>query len=179
LGYRYFEVLMTDAKERKRFREEAIVPSKEHMIALGFPSFTVEDFYDNFLEAIDQLGLEVYTNESLHETFTEQGASDYLVVFLRLLTSMHLQKNADFFQNFLDNGKTVQEFCATEVEPMYQESDNIHIIALTAVTGIKVRIMYLDRGSNEEASPHDFPEDADPVVHLLYRPGHYDILYPK
>ena len=62
---------------------------------------------------------------------------------------------------------------------MYQESDNIHIIALTTVTGIKVRIMYLDRGSNEEASPHDFPEDTEPAVHLLYRPGHYDILYPK
>lgn len=171
---------MKDPKERKRFREDVVAPSKDQMIEVGFPSFTTEDFHENFLETLDQLGSEKYTDESLYETFAEQGTSDYLVVFLRMLTSMHLKKNAEFFQNFLDNGKTVQEFCDTEVEPMFQESDNIHVTALTAATQIRVRIMYLDRGSNKEASPHDFLEDAGPPqVHLLYRPGHYDILYPK
>ena len=67
-----------------------------------------------------------------------------------------------------------------EVEPMYHESDHIHIIAITKQTGIKVRIQYLDRGGDNEATAHDFPEETDcPDVHLLYRPGHYDILYLK
>ena len=26
---------------------------------------------------------------------------------------------------------------------------------------------------------HDFPEGQEPMLHLIYRPGHYDILYPK
>ena len=37
--------------------------------------------------------------------------SDYLVVYLRLLTSGYLQKEADFYQNFLEGDKTMQEFC--------------------------------------------------------------------
>jgi hypothetical protein len=44
---------------------------------------------------------------------------------------MELKKNSDFFQCFMEDGKTVEEFCATEVEPMYRESDHIHITAIT------------------------------------------------
>lgn len=92
---------------------------------------------------------------------------------------MQLKKDCDFYQNFMEGGLTVDEFCNREVEPMYHESDHIHIIAITAATGINVRIQYLDRGNHQEASPHDFPEGSQPAVHLLYRPGHYDILYPQ
>jgi len=73
----------------------------------------------------------------------------------------------------------VAEFCNTDVEPMYRESDHIHIIGLTAAAGINVRVVYLDRGSGDEAVHHDFPEDSQPQIHVLYRPGHYDVLYPK
>ena len=82
--------------------------------------------------------------------------------------------------NIKTSNNTLTFLSSTEVEPMFVESDNLHVIALTAATGVRVRIMYLDRGSNEKASAHDFPEDAEAVdVHILYRPGHYDILYPK
>ena len=50
---------------------------------------------------------------------------------------------------------------------------------LTAAAGIGVRVVYLDRGTGDTAVPHDFPEGSEPKIHILYRPGHYDILYPK
>ena len=46
----------------------------------------------------------------------------------RLLTSKQLQLEGEFYQNFMEGGRTVAEFCNTEVEPMYKESDHIHII---------------------------------------------------
>ena len=52
-------------------------------------------------------------------------------------------------------------------------------LGLTAAAGISVRVVYLDRGSGDEAVHHDFPEDSPPDIHILYRPGHYDVLYPK
>lgn len=61
---------------------------------------------------------------------------------------------------------------------MYQESDHIHIIALTSALGASVRVAYMDRGG-EELIYHDFPDGCQPSLHLLYRPGHYDILYPR
>ena len=48
---------------------------------------------------------------------------------------------------------------------------------LTAAASLGVRVVYLDRG--EAAVHHDFPEDGQPQLHVLYRPGHYDILYLK
>ena len=62
---------------------------------------------------------------------------------------------------------------------MYKESDHIHISALTAAVGVNVRVQYMDRGEGGQVNHHDFPDGAHPRIHLLYRPGHYDILYPK
>ena len=61
---------------------------------------------------------------------------------------------------------------------MAKESDHIHIIALSEALGIHVRVEYMDRGDGGTVNYHDFPEDGSPPhVCLLYRPGHYDILY--
>lgn len=61
---------------------------------------------------------------------------------------------------------------------MYKESDHIHISALTAALGVGVCVEYMDRGKGGQVNTHCFPEDTRPFIHLLYRPGHYDILYP-
>jgi ubiquitin thioesterase protein OTUB1 len=86
------------------------------------------------------------------------------------------------------------QFCQTSVEPMGEESDHVHITALTDALGVPVRIVYLDRsgGSSEdslEINHHDFLPESDPdvaesdnksdLLTLLYRPGHYDILYRR
>ena len=56
----------------------------------------------------------------LHQLFIDPGFSDYMVVYLRLITSGQLQEGADFYQNFIDGDCTVKEFCHQEVEPMYK-----------------------------------------------------------
>jgi ubiquitin thioesterase protein OTUB1 len=72
---------------------------------------------------------------------------------------------------------------------MGEESDHVHITALSDALGVPVRVVYLDRsggsdGKNTEVNHHDFfptdsPQTKTPSMVLLYRPGHYDILYPK
>lgn len=94
------------------------------------------------------------TLKELHRLFNDQGHSDYVVVYvsnrinlftinsrtemnalvplhlryLRLITSGQLQEGAEFYQNFIDGHCTMEEFRHQEVEPMYKESDHIHII---------------------------------------------------
>ena len=68
--------------------------------------------------------------------------------------------------------------CPQEVDPMDKESDHIHISALTSALGVGVCVEYMDRGKGGQVNSHYFPEDVSPSIHLLYRPGHYDILYP-
>ena len=179
-GFSLFNSLLNDQIEIDR------LIAVGHMVlqdlhAQGF-SFTVDDFHDAYQECLAELkdGKVKTSQQLLDLIFNDNSRSDYLVVFLRLITSSHLQKNAEFFQAFIEDGMSVKEFCAHEVEPMYKESDHIHVIAITTATGVAVRINYLDRGgSADKINVHDFPEGVDdPAIHLLYRPGHYDVLYP-
>lgn len=54
------------------------------------------------------------------------------------------------------------------------------ITALCTALKVGVRVEYMDRGEAEggQVKAHDFPDGVKPKVYLLYRPGHYDILYP-
>ncbi|XP_066281449.1 ubiquitin thioesterase OTUB1-like isoform X1 [Branchiostoma lanceolatum] len=174
-GFSYLERLLDDRKDLERFKEVA-AKSKDMLVSLGFPAFTVEDFHDTFMEVVEKVERQIPV-EDLLATFRDQGLSDYLVVYLRLLTSGYLQQNQDFFVNFIETYASVKEFCGHEVEPMARESDHIHIIALTSCLNVGVRVEYMDRAGSEEVNHHDFPEGTEPKVFLLYRPGHYDILY--
>lgn len=87
------------------------------------------------------------------------------------------------------------QFCKSSVEPMGEESDHVHVTALSDALGVPIRIVYLDRSCDDKGSVsvnhHDFTpaarDDAanansgciQPFITMLYRPGHYDILYPK
>ncbi|XP_076819296.1 ubiquitin thioesterase otubain-like isoform X1 [Clavelina lepadiformis] len=175
-GFGYLEHMLSDKKDYPIFQENAS-NSFQKLMDLKYPSFTVEDFFENFISVVNSVKEGVSHTELLN-TFREEGMSNYFVVYLRLITSCQLQSDSDFYQNFIDGGKTLVEFCKTEVEPMYLESDHIHIIALTSALGASVRVAYMDRGG-DDLSFHDFPEDSQPTLHLLYRPGHYDVLYPR
>jgi ubiquitin thioesterase protein OTUB1 len=74
---------------------------------------------------------------------------------------------------------------------MGEESDHVHIVALTDALLVPIRVVYLDNSSypgagdgSLEVTTHDFIPEAqqvqgkDLIVHVLYRPGHYDIMYP-
>ena len=66
------------------------------------------------------------------------------------------------------------------MEPIDKEADQIQIMALLNYMEIPIRIVYLDGNlTNIEPSSMVFPMDVqeDPSIILLYRPGHYDILY--
>lgn len=52
-----------------------------------------------------------FIREELHDKFNKQGYSDYIVVYLRLITSGQLQTQHDFYQNFIEGPRTVTEFC--------------------------------------------------------------------
>nr|XP_054928434.1 ubiquitin thioesterase OTUB1-like isoform X2 [Dermacentor andersoni] len=174
-SFAYLESLLNDQQEYTRFKQLA-ENSKEVLVSLGFQRFTIEDFHDTFMDVLKRIENNI-TLDDLLKIFNDQGYSDYIVVYMRLLTSGQLQKEASFFASFIDGQRTVQEFCKQAMEPMYKESDHIHVISLTRNLGVGVRIQYMDRGIGGKVNTHDFPEDREPRIHLLYRPGHYDILY--
>ncbi|XP_030760976.1 ubiquitin thioesterase otubain-like [Sitophilus oryzae] len=179
-SYAILEKLLCDKDSFIKFYKIA-ENSKNVLVELGFQQFTVEDFYDTYMEVLKRLKDIENIGEAkkeLHNVFNDQGYSDYMVVYLRLLTSAQLQKEHDFYSCFIEGDRTVADFCHQEVEPMYKESDHIHIMAACSALNTGVRVLYMDRGTGNNVTKHDLPEGCSPTVHLLYRPGHYDILYP-
>ncbi|KAK7797834.1 hypothetical protein U0070_012751 [Myodes glareolus] len=169
------KALLDDSKELQRFKAVS-AKSKEDLVSQGFTEFTIEDFYNTFMDLIEQVEKQTSVADLL-ASFNDQSTSDYLVIYLRLLTLGYLQWESKFFEHFIEGGRTVKEFCQQEVEPMCKESDHIHIIALAQALSVSIQVEYMDRGEGGTINPHIFPEGSVSKVYLLYRPGHYNILY--
>ncbi|XP_026072217.1 ubiquitin thioesterase OTUB1 isoform X2 [Carassius auratus] len=174
-GFAHLESLLDDGKELQRFKAVA-AKSKLDLVNQGFTEFTIEDFHNTFMDLIELCEKQQSLGELL-TSFNDQSVSDYIVVYLRLLTSGYLQREHVFFQHFIEGGRSVKEFCQQEVEPMSKESDHIHIIALAQALNVPILVEYMDRGEGGTVNHHIFPEGSEPRIFLLYRPGHYDILY--
>jgi ubiquitin thioesterase protein OTUB1 len=65
------------------------------------------------MEVVDRVGQghSTFSLTDLHKLFNEQGYSDYIVVYLRLITSGQLQRDSDFYQHFIEGDRTVADFC--------------------------------------------------------------------
>lgn len=64
------------------------------------------------MEVIDKVGKGTENSYGeLYKLFNDQGYSDYVVVYLRLITSGQLQREAEFYQHFIEGDRTVKEFC--------------------------------------------------------------------
>jgi len=175
--YAYFEYLLTHEEELLKFIE-LVDKFKDMLIKVGFMFFTIEDFHDTFLSILNKIkDKEISTVDQLLEVFNDPCLSNYLVVYVRLITSGYLQTNSVFFENFIEGYESVKDFCSHEVEPMYKESDHIHITAITEATGISVSIGYLNRGDEEKVIFHNFPDNANPKIYLLFKPNHYDCIF--
>lgn len=169
--------------------------------SLGYADFTFEDFFALFLEQLESVLQGTGTSISQDELLVrsrDQSISDYVVMFFRFVTSGEIRKRSEFFEPFIMGltNATVEQFCKSSVEPMGEESDHVHITALSDALGVPIRVVYLDRSSCDSGgvsvNHHDFTptvgdlpnasgstETISPFITLLYRPGHYDILYPK
>jgi ubiquitin thioesterase protein OTUB1 len=65
---------------------------------------------------------------------------------------------------------------------MGKECGMVQVLALAESLAVKVNIEYMDGRElgGGKLTTHEFgPETSRTVLTLLYRPGHYDILYMK
>jgi hypothetical protein len=65
------------------------------------------------MEVVDHVGQapSSFSQMDLLKLFNEQGYSDYIVVYLRLITSGQLQRDSDFYQHFIEGDRSVADFC--------------------------------------------------------------------
>ncbi|UMM36878.1 hypothetical protein L5515_008845 [Caenorhabditis briggsae] len=176
------EILLNDKERLVKF----IASSKEwteRLVKLGFPDWTCTDFCEFFIEFIEKVRDGIHQKEDVFRIFNDDNTANYLLMFFRLITSGYLKEHAAEYEPFLDEGMSLAQYCETEIEAMWKESDHLGIIALVRALNIRIRIEYMDRNAAPNGGTHhNLPDGHDnatftPDITLLYRPGHYDLIY--
>ncbi|KAH9658566.1 OVARIAN TUMOR DOMAIN-containing deubiquitinating enzyme 1 [Citrus sinensis] len=209
--FSYLEHILASQDQAEVDRIKAKVEEcRRTLQSLGHADFTFEDFFASPI-CFERFAATLLIDLSLASKLFFIGVASILFLeqldnvlqgnesSIRFVTSGEIRKRSEFFEPFILGltNATVEQFCKSSVEPMGEESDHVHITALSDALGVPIRVVYLDRSSCDSGGAsvnhHDFiPTPGDcpnatsgstettiPFITLLYRPGHYDILYPK
>ncbi|KAJ3331379.1 OTU domain, ubiquitin aldehyde binding [Blyttiomyces sp. JEL0837] len=174
-GYRLCERLLEDKEHGRARALSKIEATKKILENVGYDPMITEDFCEPLLDATKSL-------DDFRNVFETDYSSDAVVCYLRLVTAAVLRLERDAYEAFvLDTYPSLDSFIESQVEPMNIESDQIHIVAMANAFGVRFSIANLDASQNElnyhTINPQNPPEDGTEIlIHLLYRPGHYDIL---
>ena len=153
--------------------------SLEFLLSGGYERVGVETFQETVVELLE-VDLPNMTEETLFALFNNKGESEHIVWYARVLCAGYMKKNGDRFLPFLPGEwADIHDYCSHEVEPQNKECDQPQIIALAEMLGVTIQIEYLSSSelSEDETTVSLGPSESDIKVCLLYRPGHYDVLY--
>jgi len=109
--------------------------------------------------------------------FKNQSLLQSLVRFLRNAT-IHEIKNNEIFKFYLGESETLEDRC-TRISTMGEEAEHFEINALLTFLGVGTTLFQIDReDAKTTIQTYTLPnENSIPKLFLLYRPGHYDLLY--
>merc|ERR1719471_2315458 len=145
---------------------------------LGMP-WTLEDFYQAYIDICNLALVCIQSKTEGSDPFNAilnafEESDGYVIGFLRYMASAEVKTN-EIYKFTVPNGD-VNEFVRTHIEAVNSEVDSLAVQAVGASIGLPFRIYYLDQSSGPMTS-YNFPHDKEPLIHLLYRPGHYDLIY--
>lgn len=151
----------------------------------GYDPDMFMDFVEDTLQLFKDVSDNIHSPDNaiaiLASRFNDD-ASMGILYHLRLLAGSWLKGHRDQYEAWCETG--VDGYCASMIEPPEREIEELGIVLLVEMllkpVGFALEIAYLDRSAGTEVNTHTFPESSastSPVMHLLYRPGHYDILY--
>ncbi|KAK6952476.1 hypothetical protein Daesc_007014 [Daldinia eschscholtzii] len=121
------------------------------------------------------------------DRFNNPETSQSIVYHQRLLASSWLKGRFAQYEPWITGG--AESYVQDTLLPIDREIDHVGVVLLHDVllkpANIVLEIAYLDRSDGVEVNIHRMPEEANgqdptalgPIIYLLYRPGHYDILY--
>ena len=158
--------------------------TKATLVKHGY-SDLLDEYVDALCAHLEGLVAPGATAEAAAVAPLQGGGADSILYGLRLLTAAHLHENAALFEDFIMGAymKSIADFCAQDVLPSVEEADQIQIIALNAFLRTQCTIISLDaHAMHTNKIPEEEGTGEEAVwarLHLLLRPGHYDVLLPR
>ncbi|OAL74848.1 hypothetical protein A7D00_0445 [Trichophyton violaceum] len=187
VAFGYFESLFALRDQAKIAQELARIKSFNAMFdAVGQQEHLYEIFVDATEELLKSVAEQIANNNQdenfIVDAFNNEWNSNAIITHFRLMTSAWMQLNRERYEAFLP--MPIEQYCSRTVDTVRTEIDEIGLQALVdgviEASGFDVQILYLDRSQGDEVNAHQLtPQRTDSlgVIKLLYRPGHYDLLY--
>ncbi|GKT42831.1 ubiquitin-activating enzyme E1 1 [Colletotrichum spaethianum] len=194
IGFSYFEHLVNNGDQHQILGEAARIQSLDQYLLRvgGYDRMLFEDMVEETITLLKDLAQNIVNPQLathvLVQRFNDQDASNAIIYHLRLLASSWLKGNPESYEPFIPAETGIAGYCA-ELERPNREIEHLGITLLVQVllkpVNFVLEIAYLDRSPGSQVNIYRFPEEANgqdpaslgPIIYLLYRPDHYDILY--
>ncbi|KAK5656367.1 hypothetical protein OQA88_4747 [Cercophora sp. LCS_1] len=197
IGFGYFETLVRVGTKTQIDAEKHRLESLNSYIETvgGLSPFLFQDMAEETIELMGRLSNLIGNREQamteLLASFNNPEIANSILYHLRLLASSYLKGNPDNYAAFITTDSGVPGYCTDVIERHNVEIEHLGIALLVNIllkpAGFVLEVAYLDRSPGTQVNAYRFPEEANgrhmselgPMIHLLYRPDHYDILYPS
>ncbi|KAF2104765.1 cysteine proteinase [Rhizodiscina lignyota] len=192
IGFCYYETLLRLGDKQKFLEEQARIRSLGNLLqAVGHSRDIYEDWEDEAIDLLRTLPTCATVEESsaaLLSAFNDTVRSMNIITYLKVLTGAWMRTHSEDYEPFIQ-GQNFDDYVSRNIEATQSEIEHLGLSALFDVllkpAGFALEVMYLDRSAGTELYPHRMePTDNagmvlpnSPTLRLLYRPGHYDILY--
>jgi len=159
----------------------------------GLSPFVFQDMAEETIELFQRISRLMENRNhalaELSESFNNPDIANSILYHLRLLASSWLKGNPDAFSAFITSELGVSGYSTETIERPNIEIDHLGMMLLVDVllkpAGFVLEVAYLDRSAGSQVNIYRFPEEASgrhtselgPIIYLLFRPDHYDILY--
>ncbi|KAG8674210.1 hypothetical protein FPOAC1_000173 [Fusarium poae] len=193
IGFSYFEKLIESGDQAKIEGEVARLMSMNPLLTTvgNYPYWEemAEVMLDHLREVAQNVSNPQYAHQLNHEKWNEPGTSDSMIYYLRLLVGTFIKNDPTTFEPFVTDGSGVAGYCSQQIDIPNREIEEIGVSALVQIllkpVGFVLEVAMLDRSMGSEVNHYRWPEEANgqneadlgPIIYLLYRPGHYDVLY--
>ena len=137
----------------------------------GYDAFAYECFLEDLNPLIGTGGTDLRAAWAANEY-----AANAVVMIMRLLAAAHLKINRDRLEVYAEEG--TYDAVIQAASCLSTDADHLVIMALAEALHVNLIIAYLD-GHPGDLNYHEFGDVEGPHIALLYRPGHYDLLYPQ
>ncbi|KAL8691043.1 MAG: hypothetical protein Q9218_003645 [Villophora microphyllina] len=192
VAFGYFEALLHSSDPHRALAEVARLKSLNNLLdSVGYDRIIYEDFVEETL-GILQLIPTLSSHDdgaALLEALNRPGVWDCIIAHFRFVTSAWMKTHADTYVHFVPENSTIDQYCKIHIEPHAVEIEHLGLQALVDAVvkpaGIAVQVLYLDLSAGDQVTEHwpaaapsaNSSYDGAHTIRLLYRPGHYDILY--
>lgn len=192
----YFETLVELGDKAKLDAEGRRLENLNSFIetAGGHPDYIYQPMAEETIALFQRLSALIGNRDAamteLLNSFNNPEIAVSIIYHFRLLAGAWFKGHSDSFAAFITSDLGVTGYSDATIERPNIEIDNLGIVLLVNVllkpVDFVLEVAYLDRSPGSEVNTYRFPEEANarhpselgPVIHLLFRPDHYDILYP-